>query len=96
MGSPAGMADAHRATHSFALAGKVYKILQLTGGLDCAKAAVVINGNSGGVVSAIFKTAETIEQYRRGLFPAYVAYYSTHLIYLPMQNVKIVIIMLRF
>ena len=74
---PAGVADPHRPGQLAVLDG-LRQVVELADGAHQAKPLAIVNRNAGGVVAAIFETAQPIEQNTRDGTLTDVANDSTH------------------
>ena len=78
VGGPAGVADAADAVDVLAVVGELIKIFKKAAALEGAYAPVVLHGDPGGVIAAVFKPFESLQKYGRGLLRACEANYSAH------------------
>jgi hypothetical protein len=79
VGCPTGMSDAVAAIDGVDLQ-YIFEISQFSGGAADAEGLVIaIDGDTGGVVAAVFESLETIQNDRNSPLSSYVAYDSTHI-----------------
>jgi hypothetical protein len=77
---PARVADAPAAFQGLQ-ANRFFQVAQLAFSpphLHCSAIAIAAHGNAGGVISAIFKTSEAVNNDRHNAFFAYVTNNSAH------------------
>jgi hypothetical protein len=78
VGRPTGVSDAVAAVYRVNLED-IFEIPQFSGGAaDAERLVIAIDGDTGGVVTAVFEPFETIQNDRNSPLGAYVAYDSTH------------------